>query len=326
MFPDTIATRGPPTTATHPLLSSPWVLLCEKRPPSKVLSKKRRQHWDLWRGVVCLMWRWARLVIVQHLVVHRVSVVQGCSTYIMSMNLYVYTVLVLRKLVLCIHAFTRCMSCSMHGSTNRCCDSVCIWVSFYYVYLYFTFAHGCHIARSCTEAIDDNLGFMLDLVSSATVSFLDGYMGSPYAWNMPREPSKAACNPCILKEFIHIPKDIMLSPRRWFCNHVCDCLCKSAVHAVLVLNKNTAAIAPSQSALLNKIGVGHGIYHIGTGAGCCFVRRKEMQSETRSRACFCQTPVYGAVVLCVFRWISLDFHGYRHQKLIQNEWLGVDKR
>lgn len=100
--------------------------------------------------------------------------------------------------------------------------------------------------------------------------------------------------------------------RRWFCSFaslfaiVCV---KCWLNAVFVLNKNTAAITPLQCVLLNEIGVGHGICHIGTGAVCCFVWRKEMQSDTRSRACFCQTPVEGAEILCVFTSI---FHGYQY--------------
>lgn len=49
--------------------------------------------------------------------------------------------------------------------------------------IYFAqYEHRYHIYCSCGEVIDGKLGFMLDLVSSGTVSFLDGYnLGSPYA-------------------------------------------------------------------------------------------------------------------------------------------------
>ena len=57
----------------------------------------------------------------------------GCTKGVLHIYiyLYIYSTSVhcfLFKLVLHIHAFTRCMSCFIHGSKNRWCDSVCIWV------------------------------------------------------------------------------------------------------------------------------------------------------------------------------------------------------
>ena len=69
----------------------------------------------------------------------KVGTTGGCATsWVVPRVFYIYIYMYicstsvhccLFKLVLHIHAFTRCMSCSIHWSKNRWCDSVCIWVS-----------------------------------------------------------------------------------------------------------------------------------------------------------------------------------------------------